>query len=188
MGIQYISTHGDVGPFSGFGVATDNLIFKKWTASKWNELQKLYETANSLGLKSSQNGNFSFTRAQADPCNNLHPANSLITAEKYNQFSSAAKAFSAIIPTVSGVTDTNPGTVIEKKHSDALETGFSNSKFKTSVCDICNVGTQHNCGYNCQCNYNCSYNCYYNCSYNCSHNCSHNCGTNVTTEGSGGAK
>lgn len=182
LGVQVISNHADVGTFGGFGATTDALIFEKWTASKWNELQQLYEKANSLGITSSQGGGFSFTRAVSDRCNNTHPANSLITADKYNQFSTAAAAFSSTIPTVTGVTKDNPGTPIRLEHSTALETGFANAKFKTSVCDICNVGTQHNCGYNCQCNYNCSYNCYYNCSYNCSHNCSHNCGTNVTDD------
>ncbi|MBE6148312.1 MAG: hypothetical protein E7167_02190 [Firmicutes bacterium] len=177
IGIQNISSHGNVGSFSGFGATSDNLIFEKWTASKWNELQQLYEIANGLGIKQNQGASFSFTRAAADPCNNTHPANSLITAEKYNEFSTAAEKFGSYIPTVTGGPS---GTVITAGHSTNLENGFSNAKFNTSVCDICNAGTEHNCGYNCSCNYNCGYNCNYNC-------CNHNCNKNETSD-AGGAK
>lgn len=161
---ESISSHEDVGSFSGFNVSsTTDIICEKWTVSKWNELQDKYLTANNMGYTESQGEDIEFTRAVSkEP----------YTAASYNEFVSAASKFNSSISSV----DVND--IIRVAHSTALETGFSKGKFDSSVCDICNVGGQHSCGYNCSCNYNCSYNCYYNCSYNCSHNCSHNCSSN----------
>jgi hypothetical protein len=153
-----------VGSFSGFGVKAEDFIHEKWTVAKWNELQDKYLTANEMGITSSQNASFTFTKPES---------NKPYTAEMYNEFVNAAKSFNSTIPSVA-VND-----LITVARSTALETGFANGKFGTSVCDICNVGGQHNCGYNCNCNYNCSHNCSYNCSHNCSYNCcNHNCSSN----------
>ncbi len=164
IGYESITSHGDVGSFSGFGAKAEDMIYKVWTKDKWNELQDDYLTANAMGQESSQGGSFSFSSFDSGV---------YYTAAKYNEFSKAASAFSSSTPEVKAE------DLIKVSHSTALETGFSNGKFGSSVCDICNAGTQHNCGYNCSCNYNCSYNCQYNCSYNCHYNCcNHQCSSN----------
>ncbi len=158
LGRQSISSM--VGDFSGFNVKTDDFIWEKWTTSKWNELQNKYATANSLGMRSSQGASLSFTPAQKDM---------VITADLYNEIAKASQAFGGSTPYVS------VDQLITADLSDALDNGFAGSKFRSGVCDVCNSGTQHNCGYNCACNYNCcNYNC--NCNYQCS--CNHQCSCN----------
>ena len=170
IGYQLISSHGDVGSFSGFNVSKDDIIFKKWTHEKWNQLQNKYKIAGSVGKTFSQ-GSPSFTQVDT---------NDIITADLYNEFYTAAQNFNAS----SYISKVEKNNVIKESHSTALENSFSHSKFNSSVCDICNVGRQHNCGYNCNCNYNCNHNCDYNCSYNCSYNCNHNCNHDEKTTAS----
>ena len=91
-----------------------------------------------MGLKSPQGASLSFSTVSNG---------NLYTSKLYNEFSTAASAFGSSTPSV------NPEDLITVGRSKALETGFANGKFNSSVCDICNAGTQHNCGYNCNCNY-----------------------------------
>ena len=160
IGHESITSHGNVGSFSGFGANVNDLIHANWTVAKWNELHDLYLTANNMGLKSPQGASLSFSTVSNG---------NLYTSKLYNEFSTAASAFGSSTPSV------NPEDLITVGRSKALETGFANGKFNSSVCDICNAGTQHNCGYNCNCNYNCNHNCNYNCKYDCSYDCSYDC-------------
>jgi hypothetical protein len=157
IGYQSISSHGDVGSFSGFKAPEKGLIFKSWTAEKWNLLQKKFEAAMDVGQKVSQGVEVSFTRAAADPDNKDHPDNSLITADKYNEFVAAINGFGGKLDEVVA-----KKTPIMLSHSTDLDNGFTNAKFKTTVCDLCNAGKQYSCTYNCSCNYQCS----------CNHHCS----------------
>lgn len=175
LNMQTITQHGDVGSFGGFGANLNDIIYQKWTHTLWNRLQDNFLTADRMGISEPQGAGFGFTPAAqghpTPPINPPYPANSLVTAAQYNQFSTAAAAFSAAIPAV------NQGDIIKATHSAALETGYAAGQFRNTVCDICNgTASQHNCGYNCSCNYNCcNYNCCnYDCSYDC---CNYNCGT-----------
>jgi hypothetical protein len=92
--------------------------------------------------------------------------NDIITAKQYNSFIEASKEHFNNEEAVEVKKDV---TVISKSLSDQLDELINNNKFSSSVCDICNTGSQHSCSYNCECNYNC-------CNHNCS--CNHQCSCN----------
>ena len=108
---QFVTSHEDVGTFSGFNVQKDDFIHEKWTKTKWTELQNLYINANSVGNSVSQGASLSFTNVQ-----NIN----LITAALYNEFHNAATAFnnSSATPLV------NQNDLITAALSTALETGL----------------------------------------------------------------
>lgn len=166
VGWEYIKNDPDVGPYDdSICMAKDEFIFRNWTAEWWNDYQDDLLTADKMGKKESHNKGVQFPdgRAVADPENSPHPAGSLVTAKKYNEMVQALSLFSANIATVLGVADNGVGDVIRGTHAIALQTGYNNAKFKSSVCDICNAtGFQHAA---CSCNNACS--CYCACSCPC---------------------
>ena len=91
IGHESITSHGNVGSFSGFGANVNDLIHEKWTVAKWNELQDLYLTANNMGLKSPQGASLSFSTVSNG---------NLYTSKLYNEFSTAASAFGSSTPSV----------------------------------------------------------------------------------------
>lgn len=159
-GCQTLAEHGDLS-FSGFNATQNGIIYNYWTHSKWNELQEAIEDAYNIGQKSStnQSRDLYFTRVNS---------NDVITAEQYNQFSKNVRTnFNCSNGDAPLVEKDN--TIITKTLSDQLDKLLNNSTFNSSVCDLCNTGSQTNCSYNCSCNYNCcNYNC---CNYNCNYNC-----------------
>lgn len=169
--------HPDI-DFSGFNAKQGDFIYKYWTADKWNELQEIFSLLYSIGNKKSTEDIYtpvSFTQV----CKNEN-SNNLITADQYNAFIDAStEHFNNDINTQTVEKD---NTIISKSLSDQLDKLLQNSFFNSSICDICNVGSQHSCTYNCACNYNCcNYDCQYNCQYNC---CNHNCSCNYNDNSS----
>lgn len=158
-----VSEHADI-DFSKFNAVAGQGIHSYWTADKWNELQEVFELLYNIGQQKSTNQivtPITFSRVCSFNDDNI---NSVITADQYNSFINASKHFNNSKTT----SVTQNVTTISKSLSDQLDNLIDNNTFKSSVCDICNIGSQHYCAYNCSCNYNCcNYNC---CDYNCSCN------------------
>lgn len=166
LGYQLIESHGTVKDYKDPScMAKDEFIFRNWTAQYWNTLQTMLLTADKMGLSSPHNAGVSFPNGPAapDPTNSLHPQNSLITAQKYNDVAVALGKFSSSISQVVGVSQNGVGDVIRGTHAVAISRGYHNAKFKTSVCDICNASGYQHAG--CSCNSAC--NCYCSCSCGC---------------------
>jgi hypothetical protein len=171
--VQEITSHADVGTFSWTGcIAKDEIIMKAWTAAEWNTLAENIQTAYNVGLLQMNGAVPDFTEAVADPCNNSHPEGSLITADMYNEFTTALQGLHSTLPTV-----VQKETVISGEAADAQLEGFLNATFNTNVCDLCNAaGNQSsisgkNCvGGSCTCGCSCACTCM--CSWACSCGCS----------------
>lgn len=122
-------------------MAKDEFIFREWTSEWWNDYQDDLLTADKMGKKVSQSAGVSFAaRTTPDPTNVPHPANSLVTAQKYNEMVTALSKFSSTISKVKGAAEVGceNADVIRASHAVALKTGYNNAKFKSTVCDICN--------------------------------------------------
>lgn len=168
IGYQYIRNHGDVGAHPSIAcVARDELIFRNWTAAYWNSLIDKLDTAEMVGKTKNQGWSVTAEVAVADPCNDAHPAGSLVTAGKYNQVATKINHFNQATPMVS------VGDVIKGLHALALRTNYNNATFFTNVCDVCNTSgqTSPKCDCNCPCPCNCSCPC--SCSCNCGCGCSY---------------
>lgn len=156
---ENINTHGDVGTYTNICMAQNEIIIKQWTAAWWNDLQDDLLTANTVGKTQSQGASLTMTPAVASPPpqNAAHPANSLITAEKYNQIIRGLNAFNQ---TINEATQNDP---IKAARALAFQTGFNAARFNSGVCDVCNASAQSH--FNCSCNCTCSCECSCPCAY-----------------------
>lgn len=161
LGVQTINNHTDVPNFPAGCLVKDELIFRSWTATFWNTLRTQLTNASKLGLVKKQGTIPASTAAVADPCNDVHPANSLITAEKYNQVIAMLNFFNQNLPKV------NQFDVIRASHALALQTGYNSGTFNKDVCDVCNVGNENRNSCNCSCACSCSCTCACSCSCAC---------------------
>lgn len=160
IGHENINTHATVGKYTEICHVKDEFIFRNWTAAWWNDYQDDLLTADKMGRHTPHNNGVSYSeRAVADPCNNNHPANSLVTAKKYNEQKAALAKFGVTIPGVKGAAEVGceAADVIRAAHALALKTGFNNAKFDSDVCDTCNTATQftNKCTCNCSCSCSC---------------------------------
>lgn len=171
IGVQYIRSHGDVGAHPAIScTAKDEFIFRNWTATYWNSLIDKIDTAEQVGKTVKQGAGTTATRAAADPQNVTHVANSLVTAQKYNQQAQKISRFNVTVAQV------NKDDVIRGAQAKALVDQYNNARFNTNVCDVCNASGQTNptCNCDCPCACSCSCGCACTCS-GCSCNCSCNC-------------
>lgn len=162
IGIENINSHSDVPKYTPVCQVKDEIIIRNWTAVYWNSIRTRLLKASTLGAKQPQGAPPAFTNAAASPPPQLvaHPPESLITAEKYNQVVDNLNHFGAALTKVA------KEDVIKAAHSVALNTGNTNAKFKSNVCDVCNAGSENrnNCNCACQCSCGCDCGCGCNCS------------------------
>lgn len=190
LGVQYIKNHADVGAYPIDKISKDDIIYYKWTASKWNSLIEKLNTAGKLGLTRSQGG--------SGPSIGTISENDIITANLYNKVEEKIACFNTSYPQVSGGPT---GTVITATIANAMRTGYNNATFNSSVCDICNTTARQTPG-SCTCNCPTCSSCPTcstcpSCSCNCSCNCTScscptcsgcNCTTGPSTEDSSSDK
>lgn len=161
IGHELIQSHADVSTHPPIACTVrDELIFRNWTASYWNSLIDKLDTAEVMGKTQTHGAGPNATYAAPDPCNQItHPANSLVTAEKYNQVATKINRFHRSIATV------NVGDVIRGLHAAALVSDYNAATFNTNVCDVCNTSGQTNptCNCNCPCACGCSCTCSCSC-------------------------
>lgn len=137
------------------------------------------DTAEQVGKTVKQGAGTTATRAAADPQNVTHVANSLVTAEKYNQQAQKINRFNVTVAQV------NKDDVIRGAQAKALVDQYNNARFNTTVCDICNAGKQTNPTCNCDCPCVCSCSCGCACPCQCAcacvcGGCTCNCTCNCT--------
>lgn len=146
------------------GYSQYDIIGETWTATNWNSIISKIATAERAGTYGRGNYNAPTpTRASSTQSDE----NNIITAEKYNQIVKKINQFNSSLSTV------NVDNVITATRANALRTGFNNAKFSSSLCDVCNVGSE-NVGGACGCNCSCA--CACNCGCSCPCNCSCTCG------------
>lgn len=190
LGVQYIKDHADVGAYPIDEIQKDDIIYQKWTASKWNSLVNKLDTASGLGVTSSHGG--------AGPSVGTISQDDIITANLYNTIEAKIAKFNTSYNTVTGGPD---GTIISATVANAMRTGYNNATFNSSVCDICNTTarqTPGTCSCNCtscsacsscpscpSCSCSCSCNCT-SCACNCT-SCPCNCTTCATPTSEGGS-
>ena len=166
LNVQYIKNHANVGAYPIDEIQKDDIIYKKWTASKWNSLINKLNTAGSLGATRSQGG--------AGPSINTISDEDIITAKLYNDVEAKMAKFNTSYKTVTGGSN---GTVITATIANAMRNAYNEATFNSSVCDICNTTARQTPG-SCSCNCptcstcptcttcpSCSCNC--NCTCNC---------------------
>lgn len=167
IGVQTVTSHADVPGFPWGQVNKDDFIYKFWTADNWNKLIQQVKAAAELGQKQNNGINGSASTSIE--------VKQLITADVYNQVENLLESFdNASYATV------NKNDLITAATSNNIKNSYETMKFKTSVCDICNVGNEHrtgdcNCNCNCSCNCSCSCTCPCSCSCNCSCPCGCSC-------------
>lgn len=163
---QYIKNHADVGAYPIDQISKDDIIYHKWTATKWNSLIQKLNTAGRLGATRSQGG--------AGPSIKTISEDDIITADIYNKVEEKIANFNTSYPKVKGGPE---GTIISATIANAMRTAYNNATFNASVCDICNTTSRQTpgeCGCNCptcsQCpnctscpSCSCPCNCYCNC-------------------------
>lgn len=175
LGVETVVDHADVTPKTLNGCwQKDEFIFRNWTASFWNTLIKSITDAAKLGVVQNQGTPPGATQAVADPCNNTHPANSLVTAEKYNQQVARINFFNKSLSTVIGAAQVGceNADVIRGTHAMALKNGYETMKFNKNVCDVCNVPEQNRNSCNCSCTCSCACQCGCDCDCDCDCGCS----------------
>ena len=173
LGIQLIIQHADTGQYPAYCEQKDEFIFRNWRAKDvWNVIIDNLISAFTWGrLENHTDTNFPFEYAVPDPENSPHPANSLVTAAKYNQVAAMINAWvGTSLPTV------QVGDVIRGTHAQLQHKNYDSAKFKTTVCDICNTSAQFtSCPCACDCSCACSCSCGCSCSCNCNCSCSCTC-------------
>lgn len=140
LSVQYIKNHADVGSYPIDEITKNDIIYEKWTASKWNSLIKKLDTAGRLGKKYSQGG--------AGPSVGTIHADDIITAGIYNSVEEKIAKFNSSYPKVTGGPE---GTIITETIANAMRTAYNNATFNASVCDICNTTARQTPG-TCSCN------------------------------------
>lgn len=176
IGRQKITSHADTKPFPTFCMVTNEIIIKNWTAVNWNTIIANLQTAYGLGRLKNQGNAPKMTDVVGSPppqSISQHPANSLVTAEKYNEIVAALKGFVG-----TSLSTVNVEDVIKGTHAKAQETNYNGANFSTSVCDICNSSPQFTscpCSCDCSCACDCSCGCSCPCNCNCSCSCTCSC-------------
>lgn len=166
-GYQKIFRHPDVGPYTDICMAKDEFIFREWTSEWWTDYQSDLLTADKMGMTHKMSNNPSLTQTTPDPTNVPHPANSLVTADKYNELVDALALFHTSIPKVKGAAQVGceNADVIRASHALALKTGYNSATFDNTVCDRCNT-SGNQVGGSCRCGSACGA-CYCTCSCSC---------------------
>lgn len=156
---QFIKDHKDVGAFPGSEIKVDDFIHEKWSATFWNSLIGNLNTAETVGAVSKQVAPNDREVVTA-PIGNKAP----YTASLYNQVRDKIKQFSNIPDSYKAV---NVDDLITATVANAIRTAYNSAKFSSTVCDICNSGTQHYEGSSCTCNCSCTCACACSCSCDC---------------------
>lgn len=176
LGIQSITAHADTHAYPTYCEAKDEFIFRNWRATDvWNVIIDNLKTAYALGRLEHHGTAPTMTYAAGDPQNVTHVANSLVTAEKYNQIAAAINGFVG-----TGLATVQVNDVIRATHASNQHKEYDAAKFNTSVCDICNVSSQFTdcpCACDCDCACSCPCGCDCACNCNCSCTCTCSCGS-----------
>lgn len=173
-GVETVVDHADITKWPYNCYVKDEFIFRNWRSAMWNERINQLTKAAGLGLvckQSQSSGGIPSSGAftTPDPQNFPHPANSLVTADKYNKMVARINYFRKSLSTVKGAAEVGceAADVIRGTHAMALYNGFNSMKFNTNVCDVCNAGNENrnDCNCDCDCDCTCDCDCYCNCSY-----------------------
>lgn len=119
-----MSGHADIPAYPGSTVKEDDIIYDKWTAKFFADLNENLTLAESVGLLSSQGSSGSFANPNKDD---------IITAQFYNAVESKFEGFNARYSKV------NPEDLITAAIANAIQTAYSAAQFKITVCDVCNT-------------------------------------------------
>jgi len=174
IGLEGIIQHGDVPPFPNMCVAQNEIIIKQWTAANWNQIIANLKQAWENG-RLKPHGPFPGAQnvasdAATTGASTVHVANSLITAQRYNELVTIINGLGGLSINAVAVDD-----VIKAAHAQALQNGYNQSTFNGSVCDICNVSGAQITSCPCSCNCSCACSCSCGCSCPCSCSCSCGC-------------
>lgn len=157
---QFIKDHKDVGAFPGSEIKVDDFIHEKWNTTFWNSLIDNLNTAETVGEVSKQVA-VNDREVVTAPIGNKAP----YTANLYNQVRAKIKQFNNIPDSYK---DVNVDDLITATVANAIRTAYNSAKFSSTVCDICNSGTQHYEGSSCTCNCSCTCSCSCSCGCDCS--------------------
>ena len=132
------------------------------TAQNWNKLIQNLEKAESIGQIVKQGSAGSATPVEP---------NEIFYADYYNEIQRKLSGFEdAYFDSV------NKDDLITAAKINAIRSSYLNAKFKSSVCDVCNI-SENRCDCNCSCSCDCACSCDCGpCSCPCSFPC--NCQTN----------
>lgn len=172
IGIESVYDHSDVGNQTFPCLAENEIIIKQWTAIWWNSyldrLDSIYNIPGNNSGEGAKQPNPGINRVRAvaspPPQTAAHPANSLITADKYNQIAGTLRNVNA------AVDDVAQNDVIKHEIAEALQSGWENATWNSEVCDICNAAANQNAN-NCNCSCNCTCPCSCPCLCPCSCPC-----------------
>lgn len=130
---QTVSSYMSAFSWSGC-VASDQVIFKAWTADQWSTLQQWIRDAYSYKQNCGQVSPPSMAAAST---------NQIITAGHYNDIVAALQSLGATSP--SSVTGGPTGTIIRNYHATNLSQGTREAKFVNKNCERCNTNCDNGC-------------------------------------------
>lgn len=122
------------------------------TANNWNNLISAIESAEKIGDIVPQGSGGSATHVNK---------NEVFKAQFYNEIARKLNAFEGV-----SIEQVQPQQFVTAAVINALKTGYQNANFKSSVCDVCNIG-ESDCICNCSCDCGCDCDCSCPCPCSC---------------------